>query len=256
MKRCIWCERLNDSRAIEHIIPEALGCPSDFVLKDGSVCDECNNKLGHLDKAVIDEFDIVVFQAGVRRKRNRPPEIKSRGNLVGEYGPEGKFLVLNMESYPVKGPKGSLIAPYRGGDRNVKGTIQRVGDVYKLSFSVPIGKNKKFRRGIVKIGFSSFAYFLGLQLALSRDFDPIRQFVKTGKGERPILLMPSGDTNYLNRVWPPYQNDMGQYAITFRIAFVEFLVDLSPQASLFPELKAKAEHMYGKDGWGYLPLDA
>jgi HNH endonuclease len=66
MLPCIWCTKLNASTAVEHIIPEALGCPNGFVLKDGAVCESCNNNLGHLDQAVLDEFDMLVFLAGVK----------------------------------------------------------------------------------------------------------------------------------------------------------------------------------------------
>ena len=252
---CIWCKKENSSSDIEHIIPESFGCPPGFVLSEGAVCKSCNNGLAHLDQAVSDEFDVIAFWSDVPRKRGRLPEIRSRGNVVGTSGPGGKTFTFNMERFPVKAHDGTSLGAFGKSERNIQAAFERDGDLDKVSFSVPIGQGRKFIRGIVKIAFSSFAYFLGADNALAEDFDPIRRFVRRGKGSRSILLIPSQDTSYRNEAKPPFQSENGTYAVTFRLAAVEFCVDLSPDMTLFPMFKKKAVELYGNSGWAYLPIN-
>lgn len=256
MATCIWCRGANLSSSVEHIIPEPLGCPEGYVLSDGAVCRSCNNGLAHLDQAVADDFDVLSYMAGVPRKKKRPPEIRSRGNVIGTTGPTGKEISINMERHSVKAHDGSRLAPFGRSGRNINATFEHDGRIAKSSFSVPIGQNPKFVRGIVKIAFSSLAYFLGAATALGENFDPIRVFVREGKGERPILLMSSPEGGYFNQVWPPYKSESGHYAVTFRLAIVEFCVDLSPTLDLYPLLKQKSIATYGQSGWTSLPTNA
>jgi hypothetical protein len=241
--------------AIEHIIPEALGCPEGFVLTGGSVCRRCNNGLAHLDQAVIDDFDMLAYMAGVPRKKGRPPEIRNRGNVIATTKPSGNEMSINMERHSVEAHDGSTLGAFGKSDRNINASFERQGHLASTSFSVPIGRNPKFVRGIVKIAFSSVAYFLGVETALGKDFDSVRLFVRDGKGERFVLLKSSSDTAYRNRIWPPYQSEGGEYAVTFRLAAVEFCVDLSPKLTLFPLLKKQATDRFGKSGWSYLPIN-
>jgi hypothetical protein len=73
----------------------------------------CNNGLGHVDQAVIDEFDIFIFEHGARRKKNKKPTIKSRGNLTAGYENDEKYYVLNMEKHSIVDNFGNTVAPYR-----------------------------------------------------------------------------------------------------------------------------------------------
>lgn len=255
MARCIWCKSVGTPAALEHIIPEALGCPEGFVLSGGTVCRACNNGLSHLDQAVIHELDILTYMAGVPRKKGRAPEIRGRGNIIGTREPDGYTISINMERYPVKAHDGSRLGAFGKSDRNIGATLERDGQFAKIAFSTTIGQNPKFVRGILKIALSSLTYFLGEEAALSEDFDPVRTFVQHGAGGRPIFLMPSTSGGYVNQVWPPYQSGSGEYAITFRLAVIEFCVDLSPKLALFSVLKTKAFEAYGSSGWTYLPVD-
>lgn len=255
MPVCIWCKGVNASTAVEHIIPEALGCPEGFVLSDGTVCQSCNNGLAHLDQAVIEDFDILAFMNGVPRKKGRPPEIRSRGNMIGTRGPDGNEFSINMERYPVIAHEGTKLGAFGKSDRNIQASFKRDGQTAEISFSTSIGSKPKFVRGIAKIGLSTLAYFLGGELALSDDFDSVRKFVREGTGDRPVLLKLVTTGGYLNQAWPPYKSETGEYAVTFRLASIEFCVDLTPKSTLFPMLKEKAIEMYGESGWTYLPID-
>lgn len=256
MKRCIWCKKLNNSKALEHIIPEALGCPEEFIFKDGTVCEQCNNKLAHVDRAVVDEYDLVLFTAGVPRKRGRKPIVRSRGNFIADYDKDGhKFMALNMTRDSIDGPDGSKIAGFKNSDRNITGSLRPQGPEQKTSFSIQIGKAKKFRRGIVKIAYSSIAYFLGGGSVTAPEFDGIRKFVVSGYGDRPLLLSANTDPEFRHHVWPPYVRD-GYYAVTFRLGPIEYVVDLSPDVRFFEELREKKKELSPSDEWTYLPIDA
>jgi len=133
--------------------------------------------------------------------------------------------------------------------------MERVGDLAKVSFSTFIGSNPKFVRGIVKIGLSSLAYFVGAETVLAEQFDPVREFVRHGRGNRSIILMRGASPNYFNKATRPCTSELGGYAVTFRLATIEFYVDLTPEQTLFPILKQRMEETYGSSGWCYLPID-
>jgi len=254
MKRCIWCLNEASGKHVEHIIPEALGCPSGFVLDGKSICMRCNNNLGHLDQAVIDDFDFLAFHAGIPRKRNRPPKISSRGNVKGTVEQGKPSITFNMENYPVLAHDQAALSGYRGRDRDVKVYFQREGNIARVSYDVEIGRNPKFIRGIVKIALSSLAYFLGAEHVTLSKYDSIRNFVRNGKGVRHVLMQSSSDSSYLNQVWPPYESECKDYSLTFRIAAIEFLVDLSEHETQLPEFIQKSKELYSEKGWTVLPL--
>lgn len=251
---CIWCLKNADGKDEEHIIPEALGCPQGFVLPGTVVCRKCNNGLADLDSAVIDEFDFLMFMAGVPRKKGRPPAIRSRGNVIGTIDNAGPAISFNMGSAAVKGHDGSHLAPYRGSKRDIYAKFTKDGDTATIHFDTTFGQNRKFLRGITKIAFSSLAFWLGAHIARSPEFSSVRRFVKHGVGDRHVLLTSSYDALYSNRVWPPYISPSGEYAVAFRLAVVEFLVDLSEEESLISTFHLKAPEFLGKKHWCILPI--
>ncbi len=253
---CIWCLQHADGKDEEHIIPEALGCPPGFVLPGTVVCRKCNNGLADLDSAVIDEFDFRAFMAGVPRKKGRPPAVRSRGNVVGTIEKDGPAISFNMDPVPVTAHDGSRLAPYRGSKRDIRATFTHDGNLARISFDVPFGQNRKFLRGITKIAFSSLAYFLGAQLARSPAFFSVRRFVKHGEGDRHVLITSSDDNHYSNCVWPPYISPSGDYTVTFRLASIKFLVDLSEEESYIRTFQATAQKCLGEKNWCILPVEA
>ena len=252
--RCIWCLQHAEGGHEEHIIPEAIGCPPGFVLPGTVVCRKCNNGLSDLDQAVIDEFDFSAFMAGVPRKKGRPPAIRSRGNVLATVEPGGPTYTFNMDPTSINAHDGSRLAGYRGSKRDIRAKFTKQGHVATVNFDIPFGQNRKFVRGITKIAFSSLAYFLGAPLALSPAFSSIRRFVRDGVGVRHLLLTFNGDSTYSNSVWPPYVSPSGEYAVTLRIASVEFLVDLSEEESLLSMFQSKAPEFFGEKKWCTLPI--
>ncbi len=251
---CIWCKNEVKKFSVEHIIPEPIGCPKDFHLEKGDICNPCNNKLSKLDQAVIDEFDIASFMAGIPRKRNKTPLINNRGNLVGKYTEEGKAVFVNMERNSINAIDSTHLSKYGKSPRNIRAKFKRDGQIAEVSFQTSFGNSPKFVRGIYKIAFSSLVYFLGSKLALKREFDSIRNYVLYGKGKRKIIYKPCSDESYKNRVWPPYLKNQNEYVVVMRIAFVEISVDLSPKSTVFPSLLKELKKHHGDHGWGYLPI--
>jgi hypothetical protein len=253
-QHCIWCCTENGDSSIEHIIPEALGCPDGFVLTDGAVCRSCNNDLAHLDKAVIDEFDIFTYFAGVPTKRGKRPEIRSRGNVVGTSDDHERFIAINMGSRAVTGPHGEWIAAYGKSKRNVRAQTKTVDQLGEVSFTTSFGANPKFVRGILKIAFSALAYFIGPQQVTHLSYDSIRSYVSTGSGTRKVLVMPASDGTYANQAWLINAEGAESSAIELRLGPMDFFIDLTPTMCLFPILQKRAVEQFGESGWSYLPV--
>lgn len=233
-----------------------MGCPDGFTLSGSVVCRKCNNGLAHLDQAVIDEFDMAIFLAGIPRKKGRPPEIRGRGNLIASRDANGPAITVNMESYPVVGHDGTSVAPYRGSSRNIKAKTHSHDGIREINYAVEFGTNPKFVRGLAKIAFSALTYFQGSAVTLAERFNSLREFVCLGKGNRHVFLIASKDPAYRNQVWAPYISESGNYVLTFRLGQIEFVIDLSPDEEAFAGIKQAAIETYGTEGWTTLPLDS
>jgi len=251
--QCIWCREVTNDHDVEHIIPESIGCPPQFVLPGTVVCRRCNNSLAHLDRVVAHEFDLDAFMAGVPRKGGKPPVVSSRGNLRGTYFEGSPTFTFNMNRHHVRAHDGSQLAPFRGAPRDFEAKVSSLGHLSKISASVQFGQSPKFVRGLTKIALSSVAYFLGAEVALAEILDAARSYVVRGVGTRHALLQPSSDSEYRNTVWAPYRDEQGQLAVTFRLAQMEFILDLSPDETLLPKIAEKQLEQMGTNGWCVLP---
>ncbi len=255
LHRCIWCLEPAECGHVEHIIPEALGCPPEFVLPGTVVCRKCNNNLAHLDQAVLDEFDFIAFMAGVHRKKGKKPVVRSRGNVLATVEGDGPTYTFNMESYPVKAHDGSRLAGFRGSKRDVRGHLSRQAGMASIKFEIPFGQSAKFVRVVTKIAFSALAYFLGAQIALSSSFNPVRDFVRQGKGRRHLLMSSSDDKAYRNTVWAPYISPSGEYSVELRIATINFLLDLSEKESNLALFQSGMSELFVGKVWCVLPKE-
>jgi hypothetical protein len=170
--------------------------------------------------------------------------------MFGTWGESGPVMHINMGRKPVKTEGGPVLAAAGKSKRNIQASLKRSGNVADVSFQIRLGEGLKFVRGIVKIAFSSLAFFHGPSEVLADHFDPIRRFVIEGDGVRQIIWMGAADNQFINEVRPPLRHETGDYyAISFRLDGAEFLVDLSPDMRLFSIFKAKAYELYGSTGW-------
>jgi hypothetical protein len=230
-----------------------LGCPDHLVLCGKVVCSKCNNKLSKLDLAVCDEFDLIAFLSGVPRRGGKPPQVLNRGNLIATVESTGPSISINMDPKPSASHTKNQLGPFGGSQRNVTAKIVVDRDKATISGQTSFGQGRKFVRGLVKIGFSSFAYHLGPQIASSEKFDPVRVFVLYGNGSRHALVSKGDDDAFLLASYSPWIGTDGNYCVEFRIANLHFFVDLSPNETLFPELRLKAAELLGSDAILVLP---
>ena len=255
MKResCIWCLRESADTDVEHIFPEALGCPTHLTLPGSIVCKRCNNGLAHLDQVVVDDFDFLLFMNGIIRKRGRAPEISNRGNVFATCTSTGNAIFFNLESVERVTPGGRRIAPYRGRPRDIKPKIQHANFTTSFEFEVPFGQDNKFPRGLYKIALNAIASMLGPEVARSETFHWLRDYVKHGGKRRRIMLTAAPSKNFTVAARPPYVNEKGEYAIEIRIAMAIFLLDLSPDENLIHIFEREALRLYGESGVSILP---
>ena len=82
---CIFCKQISDnSKSVEHIIPESLGNKT-HILQSGIVCDQCNQYFGlKVEKKLLEKkyFTDVRHRNIVENKKGRIP--KSKGIIGGE----------------------------------------------------------------------------------------------------------------------------------------------------------------------------
>lgn len=253
---CIWCLRPSSDKDVEHVFPEALGCPDHLTLPGTVVCRRCNTGLAHLDQIVADDFDLVALLKHIPRKRGRPPEIANRGNFYGNLTDKGPQLFFNLESYRVKTHIGRELTAYRGNTRDIRPEIKGQGVLREVSFGVPFGQHKKFVRGVTKIAFNAFTFLLGPDLARSHAFDSVRDFVRHGGEKRKVIVSACADDMYTLSAEPPWKSSNDEYCIEIRIATTRFLVDLSRSQSIIPILEAKTLEEHGPNGWTTLPTGA
>ncbi len=256
--QCIWCQGSAGGNHVEHIVPEVLGCPPDFILTSDFICQRCNNGLGQLDQAVADDFDFLTFQSGIPRKKGKPAKLASRGNVYGYSTKNEKRLFFNMDSKKtIKASDGFHVAPYRNSERNVKANFKAESGVAEITFQIKFGQSKKFQRGIFKIALSALAYFIGPNELYKSKYNQLRNYVRNGTGIRHlILLADSNPNNYSHQFDNPYISETGDYLLTFRLACVRFVVDLSESESSLARLSETAHQMFGQKGWTILPSDS
>lgn len=253
MSTCIWCLNESIGNHVEHIVPEALRCPDDFFLTNKEICEGCNNGLGHIDQAVIDDFDFSAFMAGIPRKRGKPPIISSRGNVRGTVGKNGPEISFNMESHAVVDHTGTVLPGFRKRERDVNAQLAQSENQGKVDFSIEFGRRKKFIRGIYKIAFSALTYFVGVSETRKQKYNGIRQYVKKGKGTRHIILGGAERSGYYHSFKPPWVSEFGDYTMQFVLCGVTFIVDLSENEMHYPRYKLMAERLFEDEQWTYLP---
>lgn len=238
---CIWCKRPIRKANIEHILPDSLGCPPEFLLRD-CVCMACNNGLGHVDQALLRQFEIVAFMRGIRRKGGRPPIINNWAAIRGQYGAKGPEIFINAGPQTVEALGKNLHAasPSNGIHAVMNSGPNIVGQESQVSFKQEFGRDRKFRRAIYKVAFGTLAYHLGAAEALRDAYDPVRAFVRKGQGDFDVLMMSGGEADgghYFCRPLVPEGCtfpiiDMGIFGVTFG-------VDLDPEQQGLAQMRAR-----------------
>jgi len=121
MKNCIICDKENDSKSVEHIVPESLG-NKNYTIEKGLICDECNHRFSKFEMKALGNsiFAFERARLGIISKKGKTAKGK-----IGEIEVEGDkdfkkgFITvkglnnLNFTEYDPKTNIGHLIvAPY------------------------------------------------------------------------------------------------------------------------------------------------
>jgi hypothetical protein len=251
---CIWCKRPVRKANVEHILPDSLGCPPDFVLRD-CVCMACNNGLGHVDQALLRQFEIIAFVHGIRRKGGRPPVINNWAAIRGRHGPTGPEIFINAGPQTVEALGRNLhAASPRNGIHAVTNDGPRiVGQQSRISFSQEFGREPKFRRAVYKVAFGTLAYHLGAAEALRNVYDPVRAFVRKGHGDFDVLMMSGGDmaeAHYFCR--PIIPEGCILPVLDIAIFGINFGLDLDPEQAGLAQMRARLTQRRARN-WMILP---
>lgn len=176
--RCIFCKKnSNDSKSVEHIVPESLG-NIEYVLPRGIVCDNCNNYFSRkIEKHLLDSnyFVHARFRNTVYSKKGRIPIVK---------GVHAKSATIIEVS---KGKNGFSVYPLKKKDeeRFKKSLL----DSKEGQFFIPVPTKINeylFSRFLGKIAIEALAKrFLGTangvdELIDKTELDKLRNYVRYG----------------------------------------------------------------------------
>jgi len=178
---CIFCKKnSDDSKSVEHIIPQSLG-NNNHTLDKGIVCDACNNYFStKIEKEVL---DLPYFRSLRNRnyipnkKKKIPNEIGFFGNLkhgkVEILGNEGKTLQIVVE-------KKEIFEKILSGEfTNFKIPIQNRPPKNHLLLSRLLGKIaiEALAQKIQKVDNWN------IELVNDNGLDSLREYVRYGKGK-------------------------------------------------------------------------
>ena len=252
---CIWCGGDSTGASPEHVIPEALGCPENAVLRNGEVCDSCNHGvLASLDQALVASLDLPRWEAGVKGKKGKPPKVSTRSNVYAETTSEGPVMHINFGPQDVVLPGGRVLKAPTKSANAVCGGMHIEGKQAVIHNQAQVLHLPDCARALHKIAVEAVALILGRDVVLQPSLDAARQYAREGKGSRQVLLLkPAGGSAYVNQLYPPYTRE-GSYCVAFKLCGIEFVVDCSPEQASLPDLKASLRASRGDVGWSWLPI--
>ncbi|MFD9901293.1 hypothetical protein [Mesorhizobium sp. NPDC059025] len=249
---CIWCSKSAFIPSLEHILPQALGCPPGFVL-DRDVCRKCNNGFGHLDLTLLRQFELITFLGNVPRKRGKRPSLDNWSFVLGRYTERGSELHINggPGNYEALG-KTLKPVPVTKDLEDV--SFEVVGNQATLTFSQRFGDDPKFVRALYKVAFENAVFWLGPAIASTAEMAAVKKFVRKGRGEFSTVLL-GGSSGREHHFGPPYHGtDTAYLAVGMRIFGIDFVADFDPKqrviASMVDILTSQ-----GRQNWTVLPLD-
>ncbi|PZV36440.1 HNH endonuclease [Mesorhizobium kowhaii] len=247
---CIWCGAAAFEPSLEHILPEALGCPPGFVLAT-DICSKCNNGFGHLDRALLRQFELMTFLGNVPRKRGRTPSLDSLSSIVGRYTEGGPELHINGGPGPAEA-FGKTLKPVQATKDFENLSFEAAGGLATIKFSQRFGDDPKFVRALYKIAFEVAVYWLGPGIASTPDMAAVKKFVRKGRGEFSAVLVGAfgSQDHYFE---PPYRGDDTAYlAVGMRIFGIDFVTDFDPGQRLTAKMRDRLT-VHGHQNWTILP---
>ncbi|EZP70644.1 hypothetical protein BV96_03320 [Sphingomonas paucimobilis] len=247
----MWCLKPIRKESEEHVLPDALGCPPHLVLRVG-VCMACNNGLGHVDQALIRQFEIIAFMHGVRRKKGKAPAINMWAPIKGRYVDGKPEIHLNAGPQVVEANGRPLpAANATNGITKVEFETPEVGQRATISFTQEMGREPKLARALLKVALGSVAIYWGLAEARDAKFNPVRAFVRKGVGSFDVL-MTNGRPGVTQHVSAPMLRPGDKLPLVEISLFgAAFIVDTDPAQSGLAGLR-EAFEQDGGGGWTIL----
>jgi hypothetical protein len=168
--------------------------------------------------------------------------------MYAETRADGPHVALNMEAHAIVTPEGVRIAPAGNEELAVKVRDFKVnGRIATMTVQQPVRMNKKFMRALHKIAFELLCFQKGAELVVSPAYDPVRNYVLRGQGNREMVLTRSAEAGGWERPRFGLQHDPswpGWIGI-IRLAST-FFIDLSPANVFFAKARQDelmANHM-------------
>lgn len=178
---CLFCNQNSDnSKSVEHIIPESLG-NKEHVLPKGLVCDNCNHYFANkVEKPLLEQpyFRNVRHRAGIESKKGRvpienaiiiSPEL-AKANIIYDYKENTTSILIEDEEKAKRifsSSKGSMIIP---------------------AFDKPKKDNRIISRFLAKIAVEGLLHWLldekGWieEVMTSPALDDIKKYARYGQG--------------------------------------------------------------------------
>lgn len=176
---CIFCKENSDnSKSVEHILPESLG-NRDHFLRKGIVCDNCNNYFAtKIEKVVLDKpyFKNVRYRNFISTKKGRLVPDKA----LFPYK-DGGWVDMWLDE------KGFIFDPK---DTHIIEQIKN-GAINKIIIPIidkPTESDYEISRFLAKVGLEYFTYRISeddeslSEILNKKELDPIRNYARYGLG--------------------------------------------------------------------------
>ncbi len=201
-----------------------------MVLDKDQACGGCNGILKKPDEYLQEQLGLFkVLWNGKGTKRGRPAKVERPG-FYAVRRPDGPYIVLNASTKKIFTEDGIAVHPAKNHPQAIRlKQFTKQGIFFKASFEQPTRMNKLFVRALHKIAFELLCFHQGPEYVLDHRFDPVRDYIRYGRGSRYIVL-DKGPHDI--REEPALGlRQFGTQDWSVGIAF--FLVDLSPENYLF-----------------------
>lgn len=189
---CIFCNKDNEAKSIEHIVSESLG-NQNYIMPKGAVCDECNAKFSKFeDKALtktVFAMERARFAVKTKKKKNAKGNIEKL-YVEGDENFRESFLNIkgvepeDFRNFDPKTGRGELVVP----------TFDK-SEVATSKFLLKIGLESLYtsqRKIFRKYNFTDLKDFLSTQTnedwpLLTTDYEP-EKFVSVPRFNDKFLL--------------------------------------------------------------------
>jgi hypothetical protein len=225
---CIWCGAF-PADSLEHIAPDALGCPANFVLAVG-VCAKCNHRNGRLDRALLTPYEIITVLKGIPRKKGKRPTVDGFASFSSSYDENGPVFYINREKHAVQTPSGKWLRGTSANDPIKDSNWQQLADgLVNITYKLELRFDRMAVRGLFKIAIESIAFFEGLGVIRNTDFDSVKHFVLKGGGNFRAIMMPDQNDTYDSYFGPCFGQEGFARVYGMTLLGIGFLCDFDPE---------------------------